>query len=290
MADDKSYSEMITMLQAEIAMLSDERERMASEMARLATETANIEAAVESLRRRHLSQQMSPLNGTANLPASAENPSLVLQPPQEKVSRRGQFSRRDKVLPPAPDKPDHGRVPLGAGEDWVSLLAKEASPYALGLAVLRAHEGTISSAELNYAIGAIRGIKGGVGYTILEPLQKAGIIEGNHDQWRIKDRTKGGIIVGKWLWSQQQNLNIYDKAAMRREAIYLLLVAQNRGLAISTMFRTLQKADWLKATVTPHLIKSDMRHLEKQGVVRQDYERKTWGLQHHDNEVSQFAP
>ena len=217
--------------------------------------------------------------GDTFLPITTPKPSLL--PAKESFSltpaSKGEISNanRKAPIPPPPSQPNHGELPNGANTSWVSIVAADASPYALALAVLKAHEGSISSAQLNTAIGDIRGIKGGVGYTVLEPLQKAGVIRGSNAAWEILDRSQGGIIAGKFLWCQPKYLNIYDWAAVRREALVILL-SEHPGSTIAAMAKSLLSCQWLKAPVSPHLVKADLRTLEKDRIAVQDYATRTW--------------
>jgi hypothetical protein len=169
-------------------------------------------------------------------------------------------------------------MPPEASPEWVSMIASSASPYALALAVIRAHKfRTITSPEINNALIGLRKIAGGAGYTVLEPLQKAGVIEGDHTAWLIKDRSMGGIVLGEFLWCNPQFLNIYDWAAVRREAIALLL-AEHPHVTNAAITKSLESCEWLKSPLTPHLVKADLRIMEKRNQAKMNPENKTWEL------------
>ncbi len=177
-------------------------------------------------------------------------------------------SRSKTAVPNPPSKPDHGPIPAGADEGWVSILASSASPHALALAMFRTHEGTISSAELNSRIAELRERKGGAGYAILKRLQEEGVIEGDNHAWTIKTRSKGGILAGKWLWAKKEDLNVYDMAAARREAIMILL-SESGPLTNAAMVKALDACTWNKAQINQHLVKADLRGLELDKLVLQ---------------------
>jgi hypothetical protein len=195
------------------------------------------------------------------------NPTLLFQLTAEELANV-RPSRSKTAVPKPPTQPDHGAIPAGADNSWVSILASAASPWSLALAIMRIHEGTISSAELNQRIADLRERKGGAGYATLPRLVKAGIIQGNNDAWTILDRSKGGIFAGKWLWAKKSDLNVYDMAAVRREAIMILL-SENEALTNSAITKSMESCSWNKADVNQHLIKADLRGLEKDKLVRQ---------------------
>jgi hypothetical protein len=111
----------------------------------------------------------------------------------------------------------------------------------------------------------------------LERLKEAGIIEGDNRAWSILNRSLGGIFAGDYLWSEPENLNIYDWAAIRREAI-LLVLSEHAGLTNAAITKSLEICKWLKAPVTPHLVKADLRSLENDKLVQQDFGTKEWSL------------
>jgi hypothetical protein len=202
----------------------------------------------------------------------------AISPRSPKSPTYGAFAGRYTIAPPSPAQPNHGPRPALAGEDWVSIIASNASPFALCLAVLRAHpRETITSPELNSQVAKIRKIAGGAAYATLDSLVEAGAIEGNHTRWVIKDRSRGGIIAGRYLWCDPNTLNIYDWAAVRREAIALLLT-ESPNVTNAAITKSLENCDWLKSPVTPHLVKADLRRFEIKGWAVQNETDKTWKL------------
>ena len=268
------YSKIIADLKANRDALAHNRDALAAQVKALDDAIAGLVSLSEGG-----FSQTSPAPAPINTERlfGGVNPAKAVANLYRAASTYGQFSGRNVPAPPPPRQPNHGPVPPGANSDWVSIIASKASPYAIALAVLRAHEGPISSAQLNAAIGDIRKVKGGAGYTVLEPLQKARIIDGNNSAWHILNRSLGGILSGEYLWAEPENLNIYDWAAVRREAI-LILLTENDSLTNAAITKSLEKAKWLKATVTPHLVKADLRSLSKEELVRQNFETKAWSL------------
>ncbi|HEY5055500.1 MAG TPA: hypothetical protein VII58_05025 [Acidobacteriaceae bacterium] len=212
----------------------------------------------------------------------------TISPRSPKSPTYGSFAGRYTIAPPCPTQPDHGMRPSGSGEDWVSIIASNASPFALCLAVLRAHRGdTITSPELNSRVAEIRKIAGGAAYATLDSLVEAGAIEGNHTRWVIKDRNRGGIIAGRYLWCDPETLNIYDWAAVRREAIAILLT-ESPNVTNAAITKSLEKCEWLKSPVTPHLVKADLRRFEIKGWAVQNETDKTWKLNDKAKESNWF--
>jgi hypothetical protein len=271
-------SVIIAGLEQKVASLQQKRAALQVTCDAIDSERASLEVAVDALRSASNGTPLSSKMPVVN-PLSVQHASITaISPRSPKSPTYGSFSGRYTLAPPPPTKPDHGPVPVGATDDWVSMVASHASPYALCLAILRAHNrDTITSPELNAALAKVRGIQGGAGYTTLEPLEKAGVIEGNHSGWHIRDRKMGGVIAGKYLWCDTQYLNIYDWAAVRREAIKILLT-ESPKITNAAVTKSLQQCDWLKAPVTPHLVKADLRSMEMKNLARMDEVDKTWEL------------
>ena len=201
-----------------------------------------------------------------------ESRPFVLQP---EIAKRPYNSKRGTFVPKVPQEPDHGPRPDGAEADWVSVFAAQATPYTLGLAILKAQERPISSAALNSMIGEVRGIKGAAGYTVMSRLVDDGMMEGDHEGWVMKDKSKGGIIVGQWLWSRIEELSEYDMAWVRREAIMLIIQENGVPLSTASITRGLRECKWLQAPVRSDVTKADMTALEKKGLIRR-LENKDW--------------
>ncbi len=259
---------MVAGLRAKVSDLRAERDQIDAKI-------APLEAAIENL---------VAASGGSLLPATAihlskqRDSTTTISPRSPKSPTYGSFSGRYTIAPPPPAAPDHGPTPPEASPGWVSMIASCASPYALALAVIRSHKlQNITSPEINNALIRLRKIVGGAGYTVLEPLQKAGVIEGDHTAWRILDRSRGGVVVGEFLWCDPQFLNIYDWAAVRREAIALLL-AEHPHVTNAAITKSLESCRWLKSPVTPHLVKADLRIMEKRKQTKMDPENKTWEL------------
>jgi hypothetical protein len=281
MTNKVDFSAMIDGLEAQLDTLRLQRSEIEDQI-------EAIEQAVDGLRK--VSGRGDPPNQAMREHMSTQKRvTTTISPRSPQSPAYGSFSGRFTLAPPCPKQPDHGAKPEGAGDDWVSIIAANASPFALALAVIRSHRGdTITSPEINSALIELRGIEGGAGYTILEPLQKAGVIEGNHKAWKIKDRSKGGLISGEFLWCDPTQLNIYDWAAVRREAVHILL-AENKGLTNAAITKSLENCKWVESVpLTPHLIKADMRWMAAKNFAVQDAVNKTWTITDHGRRVLRF--
>jgi len=259
-----------------IKRLEEERDSYIAQRDKAISEIAKRDAAIESLRQLAPPALQMP---TPPVTLSERKASWIPQPVDSYQPSRVPSAKVKTVAPPS--QPDHGARPEGAGPKWISLLASQASPFALALAFLRNAPNPFTSAQLNSALAALRNIKGGAGYTTLDPLKKAGVIvavEGADNLWNILDRNRGGILANRFLWCSPDILNIYDWASIRREAVILLLREHPEGLKISVIAKTLMNCDWLHAPVDPHLIKADMRQLEAKGITQQNAIEKTWRL------------
>jgi hypothetical protein len=281
MTNNVDFSAMINGLRDELSKLDIQR-------AEIDAKYEAIEQAIFGLRK--VSEVTAPANQAFREHMSVQKSvTTTISPRSPKSPTYGSFAGRYTIAPQPPAKPDHGPMPEGARENWVSIIAANASPFALALAVIRSHKGdTITSPEINSALIELRGIEGGAGYTVLEPLQKAGVIEGNHKEWKIKDRSRGGFVSGEFLWCDPKYLNIYDWAAIRREAVHILL-AENKALTNAAITKSLESCEWIEAVpLTPHLIKADMRQMASKNLAVQDAVSKTWSLTEHGRRVLRF--
>lgn len=167
-----------------------------------------------------------------------------------------------------PAKPNHGERPVQADEGWVSLLAREASPQALTLAVMRGGR-AIKMADLNREVAILRGMDGSssAAYNVVQRLHKDGEALETEAGWVLVNFFRAGIVQGGILWSPKELLTDSDFAAIRREAIMLLL-KENGPLITGAITRGLGRCEWLQAPAGRHQAKADLRQLQKEGYVK----------------------
>lgn len=271
-----NYEEIIKQIEVERQTFVLQRDKAIEEIAKR-------DAAIGSLRRlmgpEIVTSEM--LLGDTHPPVGkAERLASWLPQPIDSY-QKAKFSGSKTAAVEPPSMPDHGPRPVEAGPNWLSILASQASPFALALAFLRTAGSPFTTGHLSVVLTKIRGIKNAVAWTVMPSLLKADVVEGagQNNVWRIKHRERGGILSDdlKYLWCDPTLLNIYDWAAIRREAMLVLLKEHTGGLTNAAITKTLQNTEWLHAPVDPHLIKADLRQLEGKRVVEQDAS-KLWKL------------
>ena len=221
--------------------------------------------------------------------ASDDSPKVVPSTVRERprviasVLARRPYKTRELSLVRIPAKPDFGPPPEGAGDDWVPFKAVSASPHALTMAVMRAQKQPLSRAELSNRVSEIRHLKGSnAGYNALGRLVEIGEVSGDAvTGWTLKNKGRGGVISGEYLWSLESELTDADRAAHRREGIVSLLEL-NRQLQTAEVSRGLQDMPWIKAGANRNFVKADMAQLEREGIVRR-LQNKGWELTREDS-------
>jgi hypothetical protein len=187
-------------------------------------------------------------------------------------------ARNTKSILPVP-KPDYGPPPKEAGKDWVAMKTTGASPYALALAILKAQNGPISRPDLSNKVSELRGLKrSNAGYNVLTKMKAVGEADETPEGgWTLRDKTRGGIVVGNILWTPEDELTYADRAEHRREGILLLLELNGplKGYQISN---GLKASPWIRAGKNNNFVKADMNQLENDEKVRR-LEDKRWALQ-----------
>lgn len=189
-------------------------------------------------------------------------------PDQEVVEGRERPTAQspDQLFLLVPSPPQHGQRPTSAAQGWVSLKARDASPLVLTMAVLRDSEAPMRKAEISKRVGSIRGTDNTAAYNAIGQLVGGGSVLDTHEGI-VVNTSLGAVLAGEWVWCDKEHLNDSDRAAIRREAI-LMILERNASLTTADVSRAIQLCDWLPVEATKDTTKADLASLEKDRKIR----------------------
>jgi hypothetical protein len=176
-------------------------------------------------------------------------------------------------------QPDHGHRPPEAADDWISIETGDVMATNLVLAVLRSKNVPVKASDVADMVSEInadvtRGAISNIGTRLSGTL-----INRTEEGWSLIDKTKAGIIRGKYFWGPNDIFEVQEKAAHRREAILHILEHFQGGLQIVQLVEQLRACSWMKAPASKDLLKADMEILQKEHKVRRIGNSKKWVLE-----------
>ena len=170
--------------------------------------------------------------------------------------------------------------PKEAGDDWIHLPIKEATPTSLILAFLREHPGLVPVAEvLAYMKNVSHDAVTGSVYNALNRLAGTGVLTKEADGFALARKDDGGVIAGDYLWAPPDTLQQSEIAWHRRQAI--LHILQHQGpLQVVNLINWLNGSTWVKTRSNKDVLKLDMQALEEKGSAKRVEGTRRWEARH----------